>query len=161
MKYFLRSVKSLLYFIIIFGLIVSIMYGFSSQKAHGMSFSSMFQANSLPKIIIFFTVFGAVYPAVGFFKRKIYTNKGYAEHRNLIVSSMKDMGYEVEKEEDGIVCFRKKSVLQRIWTLFCEDRITMDTNENPIIVEGYRKDVMRIFSTLSFKIRRAEREDMD
>ncbi|MBQ0123590.1 MAG: hypothetical protein KBS58_01950 [Bacteroidales bacterium] len=161
MKYLIRSIKSLFYFVIIFFVLVFIMFLFTGQKSQGMHFSDMFQAGSLPKLVLFFVAFGAIYPAVSFFKRKLYTNKDYAEHRNLIVSTMEDMGYEVEKEEDGIVSFRKKNTLQRFSRLFCEDRITMDTNENPIIVEGYRKDVMRILSTLSFKIRKAEGEELN
>lgn len=156
MKYFIRSIKSVIYFAVIFLVIVTIMYLFSSQKSAGLRFSDMFQQGSLPKLAIFFVVFGATYPALSFFKRNLYSNKDYAEHKDLIVKSMEDLGYVVEKEDAESVSFRKRSFAQRMSRLFGEDRITITTTGNPMVVEGYRKDVMRIMSTISYKIRQAE-----
>ncbi|MBQ0025112.1 MAG: hypothetical protein KBT00_05255 [Bacteroidales bacterium] len=156
MKYFIRALKSILYFAVIFTLIVSVLFIFSSQKKAGLSFTDMFEEGSFPKLLCFFAVFGAVYPAVSFFKRKIYINKDYAEYRTLIEEAMSDLGYKVEKAEEGVVTFRQEKMVQRLLRLFFEDRITMDISGNPIVIEGYRKDVMRVQSILSFKIQKAD-----
>lgn len=159
MKYFIRSLKSLLYFIIIFVAIVAILFIFSKQKASGMQISDMFQPGSLPKLILFFVFFGAVYPATGFLKRKLDISKDYAEYRGLIESSMSDLGYVLEKEDGDTVTFRKKDLWQRVRRMFGEDRITMEISDGAIVVEGYRKDVMRVMSILTYKVREVNSQE--
>ena len=126
-----------------------------------MQISDMFQPGSLPKLVIFFVVFGIVYPFTAFFKRNLYSNKDYAAHKDLIAGAMEDLGYEVEKEDADTVTFRKKTFWQRLSRVFFEDRITMSVGENPIVVEGYRKDVMRVISALSYKIRKEENPEVE
>lgn len=155
MKYLMRAIKSLLYFVFVFVVIVSILY-FVMERPKGIALTDMFQEGSLTKLICFFVAFGAVYPAVSFFKRKLYANGDYAKYRPTILSTMEELGYELEQEGETTVTFRQKKQLQRIFRLFCEDRITFDVSDNPFVIEGYRKDVMRIMSNLSYRMRESE-----
>lgn len=155
MKYFIRAVKSLLYFVVVFAVIVSILY-LVIERPKGIALTDMFQEGSLPKLVLFFVAFGAVYPAVSFFKRKLYANGDYAKYRPTILAAMEELGYEVEKESPAVVTFRQSKPLQRLFRLFCEDRITINVGDNPFVVEGYRKDVMRVVSLLSYRLREAE-----
>lgn len=155
MKYFIRAVKSLLYFVVVFAVIVGILY-FVMERPKGIALADMFQEGSLPKLVLFFIAFGAVYPAVSFFKRKVYAGEDYAKCRPIILSAMEDLGYEVEDETPETVTFRQKKMVNRIFRLFCEDRIVITVSDNPFTVEGYRKDVMRIVSSLSYRLKEAE-----
>ena len=38
-----------------------------------------------------------------------------------------------------------------------EDRITFDTTGNPVIAEGYRKDLVRILSAIGYRLREESR----
>lgn len=155
MKYFIRAVKSLLYFVIVFAVIVGILY-FFIERPKGIAPADMFQEGSLWKIVLFFAVFGAVYPAVSFFKRKLYANGDFAKYRPTILSAMEELGYELEKEDGETVSFRRKKAGERLFRLFGEDRITFTISDNPFIIEGYRKDIMRIYSSLSYHMRETD-----
>lgn len=155
MRYFIRSVKYLVYFLIIFLLIVSIVYLFSSQKAAGMSFSSLFKEGSFPQLAIFFAIVAAVYPALGFYKKPLYLNGKFSDYRNLIDEEMDIRGFELEKEDDSQVSYRQKGAYARLSRMF-EDRVTFFINEEPVKVEGIRKDVLRITTGISYKVRQQE-----
>lgn len=155
MKYLIRSIKSTLYFVVVFLLITGVMFLISSQKAKGLAYGDMFEEGSLYKLIIFFVLFGAVYPAVSFFKRKIYINKDYTEYHQLVSDTLDQLEYEYEKEDDRCICFRKKGFAGKA-TRFFEDRITLYPEQGLITIEGYRRDVMRIVSLLSHRIRQSE-----
>ena len=51
----------------------------------------------------------------------------------------------------------KRSGYARLTRMY-EDRITFYTADNPVIVEGYRKDLLRILSLLNHRIRQESRE---
>lgn len=155
MRYFIRSVKYLVYFLVIFLLIVSIVYLFSSQKAAGMSFSSLFKEGSLPQLAVFFAIVAAIYPALGFHRRPLYLNGKFSEYRDLIDEEMDVRGYELDKEDDSQICYRQKGAYARLSRMY-EDRVTFFITEEPVKVEGLRKDVLRITTGISYKVRQQE-----
>ncbi|MDD2594517.1 MAG: hypothetical protein PHD11_01710 [Bacteroidales bacterium] len=157
MKYFIRSIKYLFYFLIIFFLIVSIIFLLTTAKQPGMTFTDLFDDGALPKLAIFFILVAAVYPALGFVKRKVYLNGEFAKYRNIIVSVFDETGLALEEETADTLIFRQKKTWLKINRMY-EDRITVNISDNPIIIDGYRKDVDRIVRTVNYKIRR---EDID
>ena len=157
MKYFIRALKYLIYFAVIFFLMVGIIYLFSSQKAAGLSFVDLFKEGSLPKIAIFFVFVAAIYPYLSFQKKELYLNGPFTKYAEMVDEVMKSLGYELENREEGCVTYRKAGAYQRLTRMY-EDRITFNTTDNPVIVDGYRKDLMRILSLINYRVRQESRE---
>lgn len=155
MKFLVRSIKYLAYFVLIFLLIVGIVFLFSTQKDQGLSFTDMFQEGSLPKLIIFFLIFAVVYPLIGFRKLKIYLNGPFSKYEKLVKTALGNMGYAVEDEGAGCLTFRLKKASQRLSRLY-EDRITFTACEDGVMIEGYNKDLVRIKSNVEYLIRQQE-----
>lgn len=156
MKYLVRALKYLVYFFFIFLIIVGVIWILTIKKTQGLSFMELFREGSLPQMGIFFIVVAAIYPALGFVKRKMYTNKEFSEYTDLIKEMMSAMEYELESEEATKLSFRMTRTGYRISRMW-EDRITFDWSENPAIVDGLRKDVDRIVRNIDYKIREQER----
>ena len=155
MKYLIRSIKYLIYFVLIFFLIVGLIYFFSTQKQSGLSFTEMFQEGSFPKLAIFFLIVAALYPALGFGKRNLYLNGEYSRYADIIDLAMRDLEYEKTSGEGGMVVYRCASHSKRLGRMY-EDAITFDTSGNPVVIEGFRKDTTRVLSTVSYRIRQFE-----
>jgi hypothetical protein len=158
MKYFVRALKYLIYFFIIFLIIVGVIWILTIKKTEGLSFIELFREGSLPQMGIFFVAVAAIYPALGFVKRKMYTNKDFPAYIDLVKEIMTAMEYELEKEEDNKMSFRMTRAGYRISRMW-EDRVTFDWSDSPTTVDGLRKDVDRIVRNIDFKIREAEREE--
>lgn len=155
MKYLIRSIKYLIYFVLIFFLIVGLIYLFSTQKQSGLSFTEMFQEGSFPKLAIFFLIVAALYPALGFGKRNLYLNGEYSKYADIIDLAMRDLEYEKTSQEGGRVVYRCASHSKRLGRMY-EDAITFDIGDNPVVIEGFRKDTTRVLSTVSYRIRQFE-----
>ena len=155
MRYLIRSIKYLIYFVLIFFLIVGLIYFFSTQKQAGLSFTELFQEGSLPKLVIFFLLVAGLYPALGFGKRNLYLNGEYGRYADIIDMAMRDLEYEKVSDEGGKVVYRCASHSKRLGRMY-EDSITFDISDNPVIIEGFRKDTTRVLSTISYRIRQFE-----
>jgi len=158
MRYLIRALKYLVYFAIMFFIIVGIVYLFSSQKAAGLSFVDLFKEGSLPKIALFFVVVAAIYPKLSFYKKEIYLNGDFTKYAEMFDEVMKSMDYELETQEPGLVTYRKKGVYARLTRMY-EDRVTFDTTGNPVIAEGYRKDLVRVLSAIGYRLREESRNN--
>ena len=157
MRYFVRALKYLVYFAIIFVVMVSVIYLFSSQKAEGLPFSDLFKEGSLPLIALFFVAVSAIYPALSFQKKQLYLNGDFTKYAEMVDEVMKSQDYVGEKREDGCYTYLKRGTYARLSRMY-EDRITFTTSDNPVLVEGYRKDLLRILSMLNYRIRQEGRE---
>ena len=157
MRDLIRSLKYLVYFAVIFFLIVGIVYLFSSQKAAGLSFVDLFKEGSLPKIALFFVLVSAIYPKLSFYKKELYLNGDFTKYAEMIDEVMNQLDYVPEKKEPGCVTYIKKGTYARLTRMF-EDRVTFETEGNPVKVEGYRKDLLRIFSAINYRVRQESRE---
>ena len=51
----------------------------------------------------------------------------------------------------------KKSAYARLTRMY-EDRVTFETAGNPVYVEGYRKDLLRVLSMINYRVRQESRE---
>ena len=157
MRYLIRALKYLVYFAIIFFLIVGIVYLFSNQKAAGLSFVDLFKEGSLPKIAIFFVIVSAIYPKLSFYKKELYLNGDFTKYAEMIDDVMKKLDYVPEINEAGRVTYIKNSAYARLTRMY-EDRVTFETSDNPVKVEGYRKDLLRILSAINYRVRQESRE---
>lgn len=158
MKYLIRSLKYLLYFLVIFFIIVGLLFLWQYTKNTDITFAGLFREGSLPKLVIFFLLVAAIYPALGFVKRKFHLNGDYSKYAGTIEDTLKDAGYEIGSKDDEKVVFRHRKAITRLTRMY-EDAIVFDLREDPIVVDGLRKDVDRILRAISYRISREEEEN--
>ena len=151
MRYLIRALKYLVYFIVLFFVIVGVIWLISPKGDGGFSLAGMFQPGALPKIGILFLVISAGYPYFAFTKRKVYLGGTFAEKRDAVLAAFEQWGYEIENEEPGQIAFRIKSKSARFTRMY-EDRIVVDTTEEPIVLNGYRRDIDRMARNISYTL---------
>ena len=161
MKYFIRSVKYFVMFIVMLALFILIFAAASKDITIAEAFSpngNMFQAGSFPKIFALFVLFAALYPALAFVKKEAVLGCDFDEGRNKIIGAFDNAGYILEKEDDETMTFRIKNGFSRFSRLY-EDAITVTKGENPVILKGYRKDIFRLASAIEYATRSDEEDD--
>lgn len=140
MKYFIRAAKYLIYFAVLFSIIVLIVF-YTSSRPEGITVFDLFKEGSGYKILGFFIVFSAVYPLLGFTRKQIYVSN-FAEKEKEIIELLQNGNYIIENQTPTSITFRLRNKFLRLMRMY-EDRITIDFSENPVIIEGFRKDALR------------------
>ena len=142
MKYLIRAIKYFIKFSILCALIITALVMIGAVEG---DINSIFEdgVQSIGKILVFFAAVSAVYPTVGFFKRRLDIDKDWNEVRPAIVEYMQERQYEVESVNDEVITFRIKGISSKLSKMF-EDRITLTKTPEGYIMEGLRKDVLRL-----------------
>ena len=142
MKYLVRSVKYFIYFSFICTVIICALVLIGAVEGN---IDSIFNEGykSVGKNAIFFAMVAAVYPKLGFITQDIQTGKSWSEARKDIMEYMTERNYCLESENEGTVTFRLKGTAGRLSKMF-EDRLTLKKTEDGFLLEGLRKDVMRL-----------------
>lgn len=150
MKYFVRSVKYFIYFSLLCTLIV---YALVLTGMASGDINEIFEGgyNAIWKIAIFFALVAAVYPKFGFITRTIETDKSWDEVKSTAKEYLKAARYVVENESKDAITFRFSSISGRLTKMF-EDRITITRSDSGITMEGLRKEVFRMASTLEYRL---------
>lgn len=154
MKYIVRAIKYLFYFILLFAVIVLVLW-FLMYRRQGIPITELFEPGAYPKMGLFFVLVAAVYPAISFVRRKLTLGGPYSRDRKTIDGIMKEAGYRVETETPEKVTYRLEKASLRFTRMY-EDRVTIDIHEDPIVFEGYRKDVDRIVRFIAYRLSREE-----
>lgn len=156
MKYFVRSVKYLVYFTLMCGIILVLTFHFS-VKPEGLTLMDMLMVDgSIYKMLAFFVAVAAIYPALGFQKKPLYVSN-LKEHRKELVELFENTNYVVASESATSISFKLRNPFLRLMRLF-EDTITIDFSDNPVIIEGLRKDVLRFSRGIEYICREGEEE---
>ena len=150
-KYLIRVVKYMVYLAIVFFLIVGI-FSITSKSGEGISYDNFFRAGTKPQLIIFFVLMSFVYPFLGFVKKKVYLNKSFAEDKQKIKEIFTNSRYIIVKEDAFTITFRHSSTFIRAMRMF-EDSVIIDFSDNPIVLEGQRRDIYRLARTIEYVIR--------
>ena len=146
MKYFIRSVKYLVYFTVMCGIILVLTFHFST-KPEGLTLMDMLMVEgSIYKMLAFFVAVAAVYPALGFQKK---------EDRKEIVELFENANYVIAEESATSITFKLRNPFLRFMRL-CEDYVTIDFSENPATMEGLRKDILRFSRGIEYICRKDE-----
>ena len=145
-KYFIRVVKYLIYFVIIFSLIIAIFALASKQE---LSYSALFRPGSGVELLVFFIVISLAYPLVSFINKRAYLNHSFAEERDKILKVFEESNYIKVAEDATTLTFRHKSKVTRLFRMF-EDTIVVDFSDNPIVLKGMRKDVYRLAKSIEY-----------
>ncbi len=154
-KYLLRVVKYIVFYAILIFLMLIIVYFTSSNK--DISFWELIRPGSQQNLIILIVAFSVVYPFIGFIKQKIYTNSPFDQDKDAIVRIFTESGFIQASDNDGKLVFKAKRISMRIFRVF-EDKITLDYTDNPLVMEGMRRDVQRIARHMEHHFR-SNRED--
>lgn len=160
MRYFIRSVKYLVWFVAVFAIIISIFVLTSADMTFDRVFSpegGLFKPNALPQLIAFFVLFSAIYPALSFMKKEVFIGGSFEECRDKIISAFTEYGYELVNEDDNEMTFRIKKPFIRFMRMY-EDAITITKDESPLILKGMRKEIFRLASAIEFTTRNQESE---
>ena len=146
MKYLVRAIKYFIYLMIMLTLIIVVLI---MTKMVESDISRIFVNgyDSLWQIALMMAVFAAIYPKMGFTSRIAHLYGSLEEMKPEILRVMDILDYKLEKEEDGVVTFVKRSPFSRLMKMY-EDRITISTTAAGMEVEGLTKDVVRIISGL-------------
>lgn len=150
MRYFIRSLKTFVYFLLIFIVIVAIVVASGMSE---LNVDSLFRDGykSLWQISALLLAIAAVYPKVSYVKSYPRINGNLSGNRVQIISLMEEFGYEVEKDSLHSMTFRMKSRTARLSRKY-EDRITITQESAALSVEGLRKDVVRIVSRMEYRM---------
>jgi hypothetical protein len=148
-KYAGRAIKYLIYLVIVFALVIGI---FSLTSNQSFSFYNLFRPGTGIQIVVFLVAMSLIYPLFGYSTKKVYLNKGYEEDKKTIVDIFLKNKYKIDCEGADFIRFRHTSLFIRTMRMF-EDTITMDFSDNPIKLEGQRKDVYRIARMIEYAVR--------
>ncbi len=148
-QYITRSAKYLVYLVIVFILVIGI---FALTTKQGFNFNTLFREGTEIQIIIFLLAMAFIYPFFGFARKKVYLNKTFAQDRDKIVDVFTRSNFVLDCEGADSVTFRHKSVFMRLMRMF-EDKITVNFSDNPIVLDGMRKDVYRIARMIEYAVR--------
>ena len=154
MRYLIRVVKYFIWFVIILAIMLTILVVLGETEFDPLS---MFRdgTKSLWQIAILFFVLALVYPLTGFRKKETIVPGEYPEARDIVIRHMESRGYKLESEEGETLKFRLNSKVGAFFKMF-EDRITFEKEPGGFRVEGLRREVVRIISTLEQKIKTGE-----
>lgn len=153
-RYLNRAIKYFIYLSIIFVLIIGI---FSISSGKEFNIYNLFRPGTGIQLAIFLTVMSLVYPLFGYVTKKVYLNSSYLQDKTTINDIFLTNRYIIECEGVDFIKFRHKSTFVRTMRMF-EDTITLDFSDNPIKIEGQRKDVYRLARMIEYATRDTNKE---
>ena len=154
MKYVIRAVKYLVYFTVMCSIILILTFHFS-VKPEGLTLMDMLLVDgSLYKMLAFFVAVAAIYPALGFQNKPLYVSN-IKENRKQIVELFENANDVIASEDATSVSFKLRNPFLRLMRLY-EDYVTIDFSDNPVMIEGLRKDVLRFGRGIEYICREEE-----
>ena len=154
MKYVIRSVKYLFYFTFMCGIILVLTFHFS-VKPEGFTLMDMLLVDgSIYKMLAFFIAVAAIYPALGFQNKPVYVSN-IKEHKKEIIDLFENANYVIADESATSITFKLRNPFLRLLRLH-EDYITIDYSNDPVMMEGLRKDVLRFSRGIEYICRKDE-----
>ncbi len=148
-KYLIRVVKYAISLTIIFIILIGIMAITSKQ---GLHYENFFRPGTGGQLLVFFLVISFVYPFFGFVKKKVYINRNFTEDKEKIKEVIINCRYILVSEDATTMTFRHSSMFLRVMRMF-EDAIVLDFSDNPITLDGLRKDVYRLGRSIEYAVR--------
>lgn len=142
MKYIIRAIKYFFYFAFITSAIVVALVLIGAVEG---DINEIFDGGytALWKIAAFFAIVAAVYPKVGFIRREIPVSRDWDDIKEETIGYFRDRRYILESENGNTVTFRCRDIASRISKMY-EDRIIITQTQDGWVMEGLRKDVLRL-----------------
>lgn len=153
--YIRRSAKFILYIVLIFFVVLGIYPLMKYGKPLSDSLSDLLNNSRFTTMFGILIVYGMIYPMIAFVKIKRHLNGSFEQNRDKIERAFEKLEYVKTQDAPGIVAFRKKSQFAR-FVQWHEDEITLYTDENPVIISGFRKRVIRVDKLIDLELSREE-----
>ncbi|HPV88103.1 MAG TPA: hypothetical protein PKU85_02690 [Bacteroidales bacterium] len=151
--YLRRVFKYIIFYTVLIVAMLAIVYYTSDHP--DITFMELIRPGQQKNLIILIIAFSALYPFIGFSKKEIHTNRPMAEDKDSVIRIVGESGFILTSDENGKMIFKAKRIAMRIFRVF-EDKITIDYNDNPVIIEGMRRDMQRIARHLEFYFRQSQ-----
>ncbi|HQQ80691.1 MAG TPA: hypothetical protein PLV18_04860 [Bacteroidales bacterium] len=149
--YLRRVAKYIVFYAIIILLMLLIVY-YTSDNRSSPFWEAMIPSDNRTKLIILIVAFSTIYPFLGFSRKEVYTNRFSEEDKEAATRIVSESGFILISDQDGKMVFKSKRITMRIFRAF-EDKITLDYHDNPLTIEGMRRDIQRIASHLEHYFR--------
>jgi hypothetical protein len=101
--------------------------------------------------LIVVVAYSMIYPVLVFGKKERYINGKFSDNRDGIIKAFAEQNYILTREKETILEFRKKSGFSRIMSLG-QDKIEVNYTDNPVIIEGLRKELRRLDGSLDMNL---------
>ena len=156
MTYLRRALKYFIQICLIFAIIIGILI-LSGMVSKDISVAFRRGWDSIFMILGIFAVMSAAYPFFGYGKRNILAYGDPADYTDAIKEAMALRGYILTGEEDGEMCFRLSSPLNRAARLW-EDSIRIKPQLGGFQAEGLIRDLARAVSSINYKIKEVKND---
>jgi hypothetical protein len=153
--YIRRSAKFILYIVLIFFIVLGLYPLMKYGKPLSVSISDLLNNSRFTTMFGILMVYGLLYPMIAFTKVKRHLNGSFEQNRDKIERAFEKLEYIKTQDVPGKVVFRKKSQFARL-VQWHEDEITLYTEENPVIISGFRKRVIRVDKMIDLELSREE-----
>lgn len=141
-RYLIRSLKYLVQLLVLLAvLFVAMALTKTSRVAPGELFEAIFMTKRGAVLLAAVVLLAAFYPRFGFVRRTVGID--WVCDRAKIVELFALCGYEPVSESPDRVVFRASTPLRKLTSLG-EDAIVVTPEEGKIVLEGLRKEVVRI-----------------
>lgn len=140
MKYAIRAIKYFIYFSV---LLVIILFVLVQIKMVPADIQEIFRNgyDSIWQIALMFAALSAVYPMFGYAKKTASATGSIQERKAEISKYMEDRGYTLASEEEGVLKFQRRNIIQRIFRML-EDTVTISQELGGFEFEGLRRDIV-------------------
>jgi hypothetical protein len=101
--------------------------------------------------LIVVVAYSLIYPVLVFGKKERYINGKFSDNRDGFIKAFAEQNYILTREKETILEFRKKSGFSRIMSLG-QDKIEVNYTDNPVIIEGLRKELRRLDGSLDMNL---------
>lgn len=140
--YLRRALKYLLWLAVLLAAIFALMrLTGTGRMAPGDELRVIFGTQRGLLMVAVIVLLAALYPRFGFVRRFVPADLG--RDREVIVKVMERSGYRVDREVPGEMVFVADSAWGKVRTLW-EDRIVVTQQSGGIVMDGIRKEVVRI-----------------
>ena len=139
-NYFARAARQFLKLAILLAIMMTLI---SLSDTGRVSGAAIFESlSSMSKALLVLVVWGVIYPLYGFTKKRVRCHDMFLQ-KDKIVNAFLSCNYMLESIEQGRMTFRPKSLILRLFYAY-DDRVTVTAEGVHIVVEGLRREVVRI-----------------
>lgn len=155
-QYLKRFFKFLIYFALLVTALLAIVY-FTTEHREGIRFFDLIDPSKQSRFFVFLVVLAAVYPFVGFIRRKIYSERPFSEDKDAVKGIFSKLDYVLISDREGLMVFRPRKAFVRFMRLY-EDAVRVDYTGSPIVVSGLRKDTYRLSRAMEIYLQTPKEE---
>ena len=150
-QYITRFVKYMVYYAVFLTLLL-VLFFYTSDHDEITHFWELIHPSNYWQVALFLLVFCAIYPFIGFTERKVYLNHPFSQDRDALIEPVIRANYQITSDHDQKITLRPKSAFTRFMRLY-EDKIVLDYADNPITINGMRRDVYRFARSMEYVVR--------